>query len=196
MANLLFSVPAFHAAYMQEFALNDKTMPAMHNIHATPDYMFALDGHTMLVSESVAWHADTYGASFSFRYTAEIVKALRNKKATSLEVYYDPDRKRTDFVVDGVGQFPADDASCDTSSGLLSTSIIPPNIKDFLSNMLPEVGAYCHPSAKLNPKNMAALVKMGKTFQIDFGKAPSDPMLVTWPDTPGLRAFVMPFVEP
>ncbi|NCD17734.1 MAG: hypothetical protein EOL91_10585 [Actinobacteria bacterium] len=196
MSNLLFYVPAFHAAYMQEFALNDKTVPEMYNLHVTPDYMFALDGHAMLVCDAIAWQADNYGPCLSFRYTPEIIKALRSKKAKSLEVYYDPDHKRTVFVVDGVGQFSADDASCGTSSGLLSTKVIPPNIKDFLINMLPEVGAYCHPSAKFNPKNMAALVKMGKTFQIDFGKAPSDPMLVTWPDTPGLRAFIMPFVEP
>lgn len=196
MANLLFSIPTFHAAYMQEFTSTDKTIPAFYYMHVTPDHLFALDGHTMLVSDAIAWQADQYGSCFSFRYTAEILKALRNKKAKSLDVYYDLERKRTLFAVDGVGEFSADDASCDTSNGLLSTRVIPPNIKDFLGNMLPEVGAYCHPSARFNPKNMAALVKIGKTFQLDFGKTASDPMLVTWPDLPGLRAFVMPFVEP
>lgn len=193
MANLLFSVPAFHAAYMQEFAINEKTMPAMYNIHVTPDYMFALDGHTMLVSESVVWHADNYGNCLSFRYTPEIIKALRSKKAKSLEVYYDPDRKRTMFVVEGVGQFPADDASCDTSSGLLFTHIFPPDIKSFLARNIPKIGENSFPSLMLNPKTIGALVKMGKVFQLDYGKKALDPLLVTWPDLLGLSAFIMPY---
>lgn len=193
MANLLFSVPAFHAAYMQDFASTDKLLPAMYHVHATKDYMFALDGHVMLVSEAITWHAEIYGACLSFRYTPEIIKALRSKKAKGLEVYYDSDRKRTEFVVENVGQFPADEKSCDTSTGLIFTHIVPPNIKDFLTNKLPEVGAYCHPSVKFNPKNMAALVKMGKVFQLDYGKKANDPMLVTWPAILSLSAFIMPY---
>ena len=193
MANLLFSVPAFHAAYMQEFCSTDKLLTTMHHIHATKDYLFALDGHTMLVSEAITWHVDTYGDCLSFRYTAEIIKALRSKKAKSLEVYYDPDRMRTEFVVEGVGQFPADERSCTTNTGLLFTHIFPPDIKSFLRGMTPEIGVYSHPSSMINPKNLGALAKMGKVFQIDYGKKPNEPWLITWPDVSGLRAFVMPY---
>ena len=193
MANLLFSVPAFHAAYMQEFTSTDKLLTTMYHMHATKDYFFALDGHAMLVCDAITWHADKYGNCLSFRYTPEIIKALRSKKAKSLDVYYDKDRKRTEFVVEGVGQFPADEKSCTTNTGLIFNHIFPPDIKAFLARMNPKIGENSFPSLLLNPKTLGAIVKIGKVFQLDYGKTVTDPMLVTWHDVLGLRGFIMPY---